>query len=141
MAVAIQFVIEIFRQIPAIVIGTFLGSIVSLSGVMLSLRSSRNLQSKQLAHDATQRCIEREMSLRKEVFLQSAESVSRLSSMLGQMADLSITDKELSQIHQREMAQLAKVNVIASEGTIKALNEFWAYSHLTTYSSVWTVGS
>src|SRR5437762_4002239 len=89
-------VISSLKQVPAAVWGTIVGSILTLPGLIIALRHSRMLQASQLSHDSKERNRERQMAWRREVYLESAESVSRLSSLIGRVADLNVADPELS---------------------------------------------
>jgi len=120
----IQAVIEILKQVPATVWVTLATSVLTLSGVLLSLRHDSKLQANQLAHDARERNRERQMSWRREVYLHAAESVSRLSGVVGRIADLNIPDQELSRVYQDDIAKINRIQVIANDKTVAAVNAF-----------------
>ena len=69
-------IIRLLKEIPNVVWSAIIASLITLSGVWLSNRNSRNLQQNQLRHDAERRNSERELALRKEVYLEALESIS-----------------------------------------------------------------
>jgi hypothetical protein len=59
------------------------GSIITLFGVWLQSRSEAGRLKRQLQHDAEQREKERQMDLRREVFLGAAETLGRQSEYIN----------------------------------------------------------
>jgi hypothetical protein len=100
----IQTVFSMLRNVPAAVWGVVVGATLSWPTVILSQRHARKLQDKQLLHDAVQRREEREMSWRRDVYLDAAEALSRLPSALGRIGDLSISIDEVSRSVQNDLA-------------------------------------
>ena len=71
-----MFAIEWLSRVPATFWGVVAGSFFSLGGVWLSNRNSaRNLKA-QLDHDRATRAKEREMSMRKDIYLAAAETIA-----------------------------------------------------------------
>ena len=64
------------------------------------------------------------MSWRREVYLYAAESISRLSGLVGRIADLNVPDQELSRVFQDDMAKITRIQVIANDKTVAAVNAF-----------------
>src|ERR1035437_8029246 len=104
-------VLTLLREIPAAVWGTIVGAFLSLAGVMLSHRHARKLQAAQLKHDSEERSRERQMSWRREVYLSAAESVSRLSGLIGRIPDLGVPDQELSRVFQDDIAKITRIQI------------------------------
>jgi hypothetical protein len=119
---------SVLKQIPPTVWGTAIGSTVgallALPGLALSLRHARKLQVRQLAHDTEERIRERQMSWRREVYLEAAESISRLSGLLGRVADLNVPDQELSSVYQADYARVSRIQIIAATKTVAVVNKF-----------------
>jgi hypothetical protein len=69
---------SVIAGMPASVFGNVVsgvvGSVITLGGVLLSNWHGRGLKREELKHDATQRNHEREMMLRREVFLPAVEA-------------------------------------------------------------------
>ena len=105
-------------------IGATIGALVSLPGLGLSLRHARILQAKQLAHDSAERTRERQMAWRRQVYLESAESIARLSGLLGRMADLNFPDSDSALSFQDDHARISRVQLIARDKMVAAVNAY-----------------
>lgn len=88
-----------------------------------------------MKNDSDERAHERLMSWRREVYLSAAESVSRLQGLLGRVADLNVPDEEFSRIYQDDIAKISRIQVIASERMMSAINSFIA-EHLAIYMTM-----
>ncbi|QTD94787.1 hypothetical protein [Burkholderia anthina] len=74
---------------PAAVFGNIVsgvvGSLITLFGIFLSNWHDRRLKRDELRHDAMQRDREREIALRRDVFLPAVESALSMQSALGSL--------------------------------------------------------
>jgi hypothetical protein len=138
-------IIAYLKQVPptawAAAFGSTAGALLALPGLVLSLRHARKLQANQLAHDSMERTLERQMAWRRQVYLEAAESTSRLSNLLGRLADLSISDADLSRGYIEDFAKISRIEVIANVKTISAIHEYLtafgsAYARLGTERGV-----
>jgi hypothetical protein len=84
----------------------------------------------ELRHDATQRDRERQMTLRREVYLPAAESASRLQGILGQLVDLTVSNQILARESLDHVTTMARITVVGSDKTVKAV-----YSLLSEFNS------
>lgn len=131
---------ELLKQIPpagwasvlGATIGAILGSLLGLPALLMSLRHSRKLQAQQHAHETSERIRERQMAWRRDVYLEAAETISRLSSMLGGLADLRLNEKELNAARNAELSRISRLQLIASDATAKAVNEYLG-AYMTEY--------
>jgi hypothetical protein len=96
-------------------------SVVSLASTLLSNSNSRQQVRAQLAHDATQRDRERSMALRRDVYVPAAEALVDAQSVLGQLIDVESDRAALGRQFQGDLATLAKIHVVGSEKTVRAL--------------------
>jgi hypothetical protein len=119
-----QTLVGLVEAIPDLVWGAAVSFALSIPTLFFTLRHSRQLQAIQLGHDAHERSRERQMSWRREVYLYAAESISRLSGLIGMIADLEIPDERLSSGFQEDIAKIARIQVIANDKTIAAVNAF-----------------
>ena len=104
---------ELFRllsRVPGTFWGVIAGSIFTLLGTQLTNRANDKRLSR-----------EREMSFRKEVFVSAAEALVRAVNNLSKFSDLSVPQKDLSAAISESLPILAKVNLVASEDTVRAL--------------------
>lgn len=111
-------------SIPDVVWAALLASLLTLSGVLLANRSSRMRQVAELRHDAGQRNREREMALRRDVYLGAAGAISRAQSTLMRLADLNVTDQELSAAFSADSSAMAQVQVVGTNKTVQAISAF-----------------
>jgi hypothetical protein len=76
---------------------------------------------KQLCHERELRKKEREMSLRKDIYLAAAEAISIGITTIGQFANMEIPHEKLTGAYVEKSPSIAKVHIIAGEETVKAL--------------------
>jgi hypothetical protein len=93
----------------------------ALIGVWLANRSSLKLIRTQLQHDAIERARERQMTMKREVYLPAAVSISKLQSLLMQITNLSISDDVLSRDAIEHVAEIGKIHIVGSDTTVKTL--------------------
>lgn len=119
-------------MVPDVIWAALIASVLTFGGVLLQLRSSRKEQLQTLAHDAKQRDREREMSLRRDVFIPAADAVSRLQNILGIMFDLNAQDKAINDSFREATATLSKVQVVGGDATVRAV-AVYLLEYQTTY--------
>ncbi len=120
------FIIDLMKQIPNVVWSGIMASLITLSGIFLSNRNTRKQQLEALKHDATQRDREREMSLRRDVYLAAAEAIVNGQHILARFPNLNISDEDFSTEFQQNNASIAKVQVVGTNPTVQAV---FAYSN------------
>ncbi|MGH9428465.1 MAG: hypothetical protein ACRD2L_19435, partial [Terriglobia bacterium] len=79
---------------------------------------------RQLEHGREQKRLEREMSLRKAVYLEAAEAVTSSLAAFGRLADLSVPQDDLAKQFSEMTRALAKVQIIGSSATLSAVSIF-----------------
>jgi len=100
-----------------------IASLLTLGGVLLTNRGSNNRLKYQLEHDAKEREDIRLMELRKSVYLKSVEAISKNHMILAQMPNLELSDTEVVQTFSRSSATIAKVNLVGSQETVRAMTK------------------
>jgi hypothetical protein len=109
---------------PAAVFGNIVsgvvGSVITLLGVFVSSWHSRRLKRVELGHDATQRDREREMALRRDVFLPAVEAALAMQSSLGALTNLDSPVGPASERFQVSNATFAKVAAVGTQETVAA---------------------
>jgi len=78
----------------------------------------------QLAHDATQRDRERRMSLRREVYLPAARSLSQAHRLLTALSNIDRTDESINEELEGSLATISAVHVVGLDETVHALTEY-----------------
>lgn len=116
---------DFIRNIPDVVWAAIGASLLTLSGVILSNCISLYQQLKQLKHDANQRDREREMSLRREIYLPAAEAFHKSHNLLMRLADLNIPDKQLDDEFVKDVGVIGKIQVVGTNATVQAVYAFY----------------
>jgi len=107
--------------IPAAFWGIVVGSFFTLGGVFFTNRANDRRLKAQLDHDRILKNRERELSLRRDIYLAATEAVAAGLSATSRFANLSIPDDKLIERYLEKSSAIAKAHVIAREDTIKAL--------------------
>jgi hypothetical protein len=105
-----------------------------------SWRSNKNSRAQlvlQLQHAADQRDRDREMSLKRDVFLPAVEALIRSQGILGKTINPEFELPELGQQLMADQAIMAKIHLVGTEKTVTALMTFMnqlmpAYLELST---------
>ncbi|TON99095.1 chromosome partitioning protein ParA, partial [Vibrio parahaemolyticus] len=68
--------------------------------------------------------IEREKLLKKEVYLDSVEALSKYQGALAVMSNLDIPNQVIADAFSASAAQIAKMNMVGTEKTVRSLTNF-----------------
>ena len=71
------------QTIPDVIWSGLIASVLTLGGVLISNRSNSSRLKLQLRHDAEQKTTERTASLRRDVYLEAAEQLTKANAYLG----------------------------------------------------------
>lgn len=115
--------LNILLKIPDVVWAAVIASLLTLGGVFLTNRGSYKRMLKQLEHESTQKDRERNMGIRRQVYLDAAEAVTENHLILMKMSDLSILDSDLSKQFSKSAAIISKVYAIGSAKTVKTVSD------------------
>lgn len=118
----INAIIGLLSQISPTFWGVLIGSFFSLGGVVLTNRANDKRLIQQLSNDRELKTRERELSLRKEVFMDAADAVSTGINAVGKFANLDVPDDKLTSSFLEKSSAIAKVYVISQTGTVKAVD-------------------
>lgn len=99
-------------------------SLLTVGGVLLQARNSRALQIATLQHDAKQRDREREMSVRREIYIPAADAVSRMQNNLLKLANLDVPDQEINETYTDSAAVLGRVQVVGQNALVQAISAY-----------------
>ena len=114
-------ILTLIEKIPASFWGVVVGSFLSLGGVVVSNRANDRRLRQQLAHDRELKNRERELSLRKDIYLAAAETIATGINSVGSFANLDIPDAKLMAAYVDKSPSIAKVHIIAKTDTTKAV--------------------
>lgn len=117
-------ILNLIEKIPATFWGVVIGAFFSLGGVSLTNHANGRRLHAQLAHDRDMKARERELSLRKDIYLAAAEAVSAGLITVSQFSDLDIPHDKLTEAYIDKSPSITKVYVIAREQTAEAVANF-----------------
>lgn len=117
-------ILAFLEKVPGTVWAVIIAAVFTLSGVLLTNRAHDRRFKAQLVHDQDLKNREREMALRKEVYLAAAEAVSVGLIAVGRFANLEIAHDKLTEEYYSKAASVAKINVVAKETTVRAVSIF-----------------
>jgi hypothetical protein len=115
--------LKILLKIPDVVWAAVIASLLTLGGVYLTNRGSYKRLLKQLEHESSQKDRERNMEIRRQVYLDAAEAITENHLILMKMSDLGISDSDLSKQFSKSAAIISKVYAIGSAKTVKTVSE------------------
>ena len=112
---------QLLSVIPASFWGVVVGSFFSIAGVAITTRASDMRLRAQFEHERESKTKDREMSLRKDVFLSAAEAVVAGMNSIGRFANFDIPNDQLTEPYVEKAPLISKVHVIARTETILPL--------------------
>jgi hypothetical protein len=116
--------LTLIQGIPATFWGIVLGSLLTVIGVVLTNASNTRRLRLQHEHERAMESKNRDLNLRKEVYLAAMEAVSAGMVAVGRYSDLGIPQQELMQSYTDRSPSIGKVTIVGSEGTIQAVTNF-----------------
>jgi uncharacterized protein YneF (UPF0154 family) len=116
MSYLIQFK-EVLRLIPT---GVWLAIVGLLSAILGAVIGQWGV-SRQLRHDSDQRRLDREMSIRREVYLAAVEGVAQLQEYLGSFAKTDMAVDEHEALSRGAFGKINKVYLVAQLETISTV--------------------
>lgn len=113
-----------FEAIPASLWGVALGALFSIAGVVIANRAGDRRLRAQFQHEREQKTKDREMALRKEVYLVAAEAISAGMNALGRFPNLELPNDQIASAYVEKSPAISKVHVIGQTHTVQALVKF-----------------
>ncbi len=127
----LESVFALLKSVPAIFYAITTGSTITLSGLYMQNRSESERNSERLRHDALMRDRERDMALRREVYLKSAEALAHAQEYLAAFARDDLGAGQHEALIRGIGGDLNKVHIVGSMPTVQAVvtaNEFFVRS-------------
>lgn len=115
---------ELLRRVPDVVWAALIAAGVAFLTTTLSNRNSRRQLKMQLDSNALRQKEEREMALRRDVYLPAAEAITRANSLLGLLSNVDSDHLSIGRQLTANLATLSKVQLVASDATVRALMTF-----------------
>ena len=119
-------VINLVQSIPDVIWSGVIASVLTLSGVLISNRSSTYRLRIQLEHDAQEKAKERTAALRRDVYLLTVEELSRANSYLASLPQADFTKANASDGFQGFARAAAKLQLVAEPDTTLLVNNLVA---------------
>ena len=116
--------LQMFDAIPASFWGVVVGSFFSIGGVALTNRASDRRLRAQFEHERKLKTKDREMALRKEVYLAAAEAIAAGLNAIGRFANLDLSIDQITAPYVEKAPAISKIHVIAQTETVTALSNF-----------------
>jgi hypothetical protein len=110
-------------QIPASFWGVVFGSFFSIFAVWLSNRASEKRLQAQFLHEQTIKAKERELTLKKDIYLPVSEAISTGFSTLVRLSDLNLSHENVFLPFQEKLPLMARVHVVGGMETIRAISD------------------
>lgn len=114
-------VLSLIEKIPATFWGVLIGSFFSILGVWLTIKASEVRLESQFKHERLGKNTERELSLKKEIYLDAAEAVSAAITSLLNLTNLNMSNEKVLESFLQKSSVLAKVHVVGTMQTIVSL--------------------
>lgn len=105
-------------SVPTIIVAAAMGSVITLFGVFLQNLFENHRNNKKLKQDIQQKKWDREMTLRRDVFLEAAAEMTRAVGYIAKFGDLDLPFREHQTIAEDFGTSMAKVHMIAKMETI-----------------------
>lgn len=119
-------ILSYLSKIPDVVWAAILASILTFGGVLLTNIGNNKRLLAQLRHDAEEKSRERQMSIRREVYLPAAEAISKAYYILMELPQANFqSDSWKADVNSISNA-LAKIHVVGSDETVNSATQFSA---------------
>lgn len=120
----LSYFLSLLEKIPASFWGVVIGSFFSIAGVALTNRASDKRLRAQFEHEREQKTKDREMALRKEVYLAAAEAISAGTNAISRFPNLDLLNDQITKDYLEKAPAISKVHVIAKTKTVQAIANF-----------------
>jgi hypothetical protein len=114
--------VSLLQSIPDVVWSGLIASALTLSGVLISNRSNTNRLRIQLEHDAAEKAKERTATLRREVYLATAEELTKANAHFASLPQSDLAKTNAADGLQGFLAAAAKLQLVAEPKTALLVN-------------------
>jgi hypothetical protein len=116
--------IALIESIPPAFYGVLIGSLLTIIGVTLTNISNTKRLRIQHEHEVALRNKERDLNMRREVYMDAMEAISAGITAISRFSELSETPEALMQSYSSLSSKLGKVTIVGQNETIEALANF-----------------
>jgi|GEM_PF-4777231 len=111
--------------IPSIIFSGAIGACIALFGTYLQNRANRKRQQELLENDRELKRLDRELNLKREIFLQAANTVSAMNTYLRSFFDLNMNVQQQTELLLKDSGSLQKVALVANNETLEAIDNLY----------------
>ena len=112
---------SVLNAIPGAFWGVVVGSFFSLAGVALTNRAADQRLRTQLESDRQLRNKERELALRKEIYMGAAEAFQAGVLAINYLANMDLSQQDIEKTYLEKAPALSKMYIIATQETLSAM--------------------
>ncbi len=116
--------ITFIENIPPALYGIIIGSFLTIIGVMLTNSSNTKQLRIQHEHERQLKDKERDLSLRREVYLQAMEAIAAGLVAVGRVSEMDSSMEDLMRSYTDLSPKIGKVSIVGKNETIKAMANF-----------------
>jgi hypothetical protein len=112
-------IVAFFKSIPDVVWAAVIASVLTITGVIITNIWNKRCLMLQLKHISNENDKEREMNLRRDIYLPAVEATTSAISFLARLPDVNIS--EYNTLNEKLGRAMAKIEIIANMDTITAV--------------------
>lgn len=116
--------LTIIDNLPSAIYGVLIGSLLTIIGVVLTNISNTKRLRLQHEHERQLRNQERELGMRRDIYMDAMEAISAGITAISRFADLNETPESLMQSYTHLSGKMGKVTIVGQNETIEALGNF-----------------
>ena len=116
--------ITLIEQIPPALYGIIIGSFLTIIGVVLTNMSNTKRLRLQHEHERVLRNKERDLNMRREVYMDAMEAISAGITAISRFSDLHESPEALMQSYSSMSSKESRVMIVGTNDTINALANF-----------------
>ncbi|MFA5059652.1 MAG: hypothetical protein WC676_03400 [Candidatus Omnitrophota bacterium] len=124
---------DITKIIPEVILGTIIGSLITLLGVWLNNSGALKRLKVQLDNETVQRIREREYNIKKEIYLRAVEELAMVKNFILKLPNLDLNVFN-DQNFQNISSGISKIPVVANIDTIKVITNLNMYISKSIFS-------
>ena len=117
-------ILSVIENIPPAFTGVLIGSLLTIIGVVLTNISNTKRLSIQHEHERQLRNKERDLNMRREIYMDAMEAISAGITAISRFSELNETPEALMQSYTSLSANVSKVTIVGQNDTIEALANF-----------------
>jgi len=117
----LMWLLDLLERIPSAFWGVVAGSVFTLTAVILTNRANDRRARAQFQQDQGLRTKERELALKKDIYLSGTEAISAGLRAVAALSNLDLAYDQLMQPYIDKSSAIAKVHIIGNEETLQAV--------------------